>query len=124
MRNTKLFIWAVAVIVIAVDIYWASNSVAGDTISEVTLAYSWKYQTIPVAYGILTGHLFWPHHGVVRWRLPRIMVLAALMSAVIAFDVTAYVAVVPIVPMVLSIPLGHLLWPQSTHTAILSTRKQ
>lgn len=60
MKPTHILLLATAVILIGVDIYWASNRVPGDTISEVILAYARMHPVIPFAFGVLMGHLLWP----------------------------------------------------------------
>jgi hypothetical protein len=42
------------------DIYVASNSMKGDTISEIVLAWAWKRPIVPFITGVVMGHLFWP----------------------------------------------------------------
>ena len=51
---------ASAAALIGGDIVAASNRDKGDTISEILLASGKKVPMIAVAWGILTGHLFWP----------------------------------------------------------------
>lgn len=60
MKVTHLVLIAVSVGLIAADIYWASNSEDGDTISEVILKYAQRYSVIPFLFGVLMGHLLWP----------------------------------------------------------------
>lgn len=47
------------------DIVVAANEQEGDTISEILLKSSRRVPVVAVAWGILTGHLFWPQ-GVKR----------------------------------------------------------
>jgi hypothetical protein len=42
------------------DIVVAANNTKGDTISEILLKSSKKVPIVATAWGILTGHLFWP----------------------------------------------------------------
>ena len=51
---------ASAVVLIAWDVVVATNKKKGDTISEMLLASAKDTPLIGVAWGILTGHLFWP----------------------------------------------------------------
>lgn len=60
MKPTHWVLIAVSMALIGVDIYWATNSEGGDTISEVILKYSRKYQVIAFLLGALMGHLLWP----------------------------------------------------------------
>ena len=55
------FVW-VALIVVAVawDVYaWVNRSTL-DTLSEVALAVSGQHPIVPLAVGVVLGHLFWP----------------------------------------------------------------
>lgn len=110
---TKLFMWVVLTICVGFDIYWAANAVRGDTISEVTKAYSWKWATIPIAYGVLTGHLFWSAFGEIRWHHARLVVLGLVGVAAVTLDFLDYYDMMPILPLVPAIALGRLLWPQA-----------
>lgn len=110
---TKLFIWIVMAAAIGIDIYWATNAPRGDTISEVTKAYSWRWQMIPVAYGVLTGHLFWSVRGEIPWRKWRIVGLWPVGVALLVGDVMDVADMMPIIPLVPGIVLGRLLWPQA-----------
>jgi hypothetical protein len=111
-KLTKLFIWVVMTVAIGLDVYWAINDVPGDTISEVTKGYSWKWATIPVSFGVLTGHLFWSTFGTVKWKYYRLAVLWGIGLVVVAADILNLYDVMPIIPLVPSILLGRLLWPQ------------
>lgn len=50
----------IAVLLIAWDIYVATNKKKGDTISEVTLDFARRHPVIPFLLGVLCGHLLWP----------------------------------------------------------------
>jgi hypothetical protein len=52
---------AVALILIAWDVYVAVNAEEGDTISEVLLFVS-RHPVLPFVFGVLAGHLFWPQY--------------------------------------------------------------
>jgi hypothetical protein len=54
---------AIAVILIAWDVYVYVEPSDGDTISEVTLAAAGKHPVIPFAIGVICGHLFWPQRS-------------------------------------------------------------
>ena len=61
--NTKLItgclLVGVGALLVGWDIYVASNSINGDTISEITLAFARKHPVVPFALGVLMGHLLW-----------------------------------------------------------------
>jgi hypothetical protein len=42
------------------DIVVASNKEKGDTISEILLRAARKVPAVAMAWGVLSGHLFWP----------------------------------------------------------------
>lgn len=42
------------------DIVVASNKTKGDTISEILLRAAKKVPAVAMAWGVLSGHLFWP----------------------------------------------------------------
>lgn len=60
MKITHWVLIAVSSFLIIADIYWATDGVEGDTISEVILKYARKYTVIPFLFGVLMGHLLWP----------------------------------------------------------------
>lgn len=51
---------AATVALIGWDIVVASNQTKGDTISEILGKAARSVPAVAVAWGILTGHLFWP----------------------------------------------------------------
>lgn len=110
---TKLFLWVMMSICIGFDIYWAANAPSGDTISEVTKAYSWKWTTIPLAYGVIAGHLFWSAFGEIKWHHQRLIVLACLGVWSVVLDAIDLYDMMPVIPLVPGVVLGRLLWPQS-----------
>lgn len=50
----------VTILLIAWDVYAATNKERGDTISEVVLAFARRHPVIPFLMGVLMGHLLWP----------------------------------------------------------------
>ena len=62
-KGKKITLGVMAISAIALigwDIVAASNKQKGDTISEILLSAGKKVPMIAVAWGVLTGHLFWP----------------------------------------------------------------
>jgi hypothetical protein len=112
-KFTQIFIWICFTIIIGVDIALAVNGVSGDTISAVTKAYSFQWAIIPMSYGILTGHLFWPIRGKIEFRWLRTVGLGMAVMGIILFDVLGHYDVFPIIVVAIGVPLGRLLWPQS-----------
>lgn len=109
---TKIFVLVMLTVTIGVDIYLAANATDGDTISEITKAYSWRWASIGLAHGILTGHLFWGHHGKIALGWLRIGALCVVAIASVGLDVWDAYDVIPIIPVAIGVPLGRLLWPQ------------
>lgn len=61
VKKVTLFVMSAASLgLVAWDIVAASNKARGDTISEILLENSKKVPILAVAWGVLTGHLFWP----------------------------------------------------------------
>lgn len=115
---TKILLITTAVVWAVYDVFPFLNPDRGDTISEVILYYALRSLFIPYAFGVLSGHFFFPRDG--ACQKPRILVPLSL--AVLSYDVAAHVFDVPCmlcsqsypyVPFLVGIPLGTLLWPQS-----------
>jgi hypothetical protein len=110
---TKIFMLVVFLIVVVYDIVMATNKIQGDTISEITLFYSFRIAFIPYALGFLCGHLFWPMdkkrsiHAIVS-------ILIGIITGIILTMIVKKIGVqvTPIIFLILGIPCGHLLWPQ------------
>jgi hypothetical protein len=89
-----------------------------DTISGITLGWSEKVWAVPYAFGILSGHLFWPALGgpVLGgvWSIPvllgTLLVVAGIGWKLRREDV-GWVVQGPIL-VVVGVLFGHLLWPQ------------
>jgi CHASE2 domain-containing sensor protein len=93
------------------DIHAATNLVEGDTISEVLLSITWEWPTVPFAWGVITGHLFWPVERIHnKWFL--LAILWAICILVLIFDILWLRDVSPIASAAVGIFLGHWLWPQ------------
>lgn len=113
-RLVTLIVVAVAALgIIGWDIFVAINHTEGDTVSELLLGYARVYKIIPLSFGVLAGHLFWPASGSRFYRAARIAGLASIGVACLALDLLHVVPAVPtIVPMLIGLGLGHFLWPQ------------
>jgi hypothetical protein len=111
---TSIFIWAILAGVIGYDIYALLTVAPNDTISEV-LGRSWSFQhaTIPFAWGVVTGHLFWFSDDVsMQWL--RLSVLGTILAMFIVFDILDWYDVIPILPVLVGVPTGRLCWPQKS----------
>ena len=110
-RITRALLLAGLAAWIGWDIYVAFNSVTGDTISELTLGWSYTYSVIPYAAGVVAGHLWWPGPRPTNRTLP-FLGLAAVSALVAGFDYDT-ATLFPLYPLVTGIVVGHLLWPQA-----------
>lgn len=60
-KTTTIVVLAVtAAVLVGWDVYVATNDEPGDTISELVYAWSTDHLLVPVAFGVLVGHFFWP----------------------------------------------------------------
>lgn len=112
---TKVFIWVVLSIIIVWDVIALSMGGGQATISGI-MGKGWSYQhsTLPLAWGVVTGHLFWITRGTIQWQVFRIIALVAVAGASLMSDfLFDFYDVTPILPVVLGVPVGRLLWPQS-----------
>lgn len=111
---TTVFMVVVLTIIIGWDIIaaiWGEGCATISCIGGKTWSFDWA--TIPLAWGVLTGHLFWITRGKIERMWIRILVLALVAVSSIVLDVLDFYDILPILPAVLGVPLGRLLWPQS-----------
>ena len=110
---TKIFMVVALAVIIGWDIIAA---VWGDGCSTISCiggkTWSYSYSTIPLAWGVLTGHLLWITREEVKLRWLRFVLLGVLATASIVLDIVDFYDVIPIVPSLIGVPLGRLLWPQ------------
>lgn len=62
-KSKKITIWLMlgaAATLIGWDVVVAANKEKGDTISEILIKTARKHPVISFAWGVLSGHLFWP----------------------------------------------------------------
>jgi len=117
LRVAKIVTISVMVVSVAAWICWdivvASLGLYPATESQILLVFGYLNISAPSAIGFVLGHLFWPARGKVSYRTLRIVVAATYGVLLIVANVLGYLPeVVPILPLVVHIPLGHLLWPQ------------
>lgn len=111
---TSIFMVAVLTIIIVWDVIaaiWGEGCSTISCIGGKTWSFDWA--TIPFAWGVVTGHLFWITRGKIVWMWPRLGVLFAVTGAVITLDIVDLYDAIPILPAIIGVPLGRLLWPQS-----------
>ena len=120
--NTKLItaiiVCAAIVGLIGWDIFVAANPVPGDTISEVFLAFTYKHPFASFAFGVLSGHLTWPRTTNSDHKWTILVSLIAVAIATLVLDLSGILPkMLPIIPLLIGIPIGHLLWPQRLRKA-------
>ena len=121
-RDWTIIMMGVAVALLIVwDVYVAffnrvSNRV--DTISGITLGWSKKVWSLPFAFGVLGGHLFWPALGGPIlggvWSIPMLLAIALVISGMgwwFGRQNKGWAFQGPVL-VVLGVLAGHGLWPQ------------
>ena len=110
-RVTVGLLIAVTAGLIGWDIYVAANEPRGDTISEIILATSRIYSSLPVALGVVVGHLLWPSPRPAKpWT--TVSILSAVAAIVIMLDVVGHPSVMPAIPFAIGALIGHFGWGQ------------
>lgn len=71
---TEIGLYVFIAVLVIYDIFPAANKVMGDTISEISRFRSLRWLFLPIACGILMGHLFGP----LEWRSPPWMNLVLI----------------------------------------------
>lgn len=116
-KVTKVLLVTVSAILILYDFIPFTDQARGDTISEVVMYYALRLFTLPIAFGTLCGHFFWPWEG----HYPKPKVLLSALAVVLILDVVAHVfslpflqeaQTYPIVWFFPAVPFGHFFWPQ------------
>lgn len=110
------------------DIFLATNSTKGDTISELVGFYSLKSLLLPAFAGILAGHFWWyntyfdaPWWAVIGifsmlgllWLVMDIHMILIAKERIIASGVLGFLRKYPIINFSIHVIIGHLLWGQS-----------
>ena len=114
--KTAKTITAVAMLVglalyIGWDIVVAALGLFPATISRISLAWGNVNTFTPFATGVVIGHVWWPGK-VPGYALARYISLGVLGAAVLVLDLTVLPPILPIIPFVVGIPVGHFLWTQ------------
>jgi hypothetical protein len=107
---TTLLLCASAVGLIGWDVVVALNTVPGDTISELMQEVGYRVRAIPLALGVVMGHLFFP--GKHERPAPAWLTLGILGVAVGSFDLAFPLKFSPAYPFAVGLPVGWALWPQ------------
>ena len=115
-KITKVLLAVVAVTLIVYDFFPFFAKEKGDTISEVIQYYALHCFTLPLVFGTLMTHFFWPRNGE-----PKPAVLLPLLGLSICLDVLSYVLDInillkahayPMIAFCVGIPVGVLFWPE------------
>ena len=111
--------WTIAVLLAAVgglilwDIIVATNRTDGDTISEIVLAVSYSWYTLPLALGVVCGHLIWPaKKKLLRSSEATLWVLIFVGTVALMLDALLAVSVFPLWPFLVGVGVGRVVWPQ------------
>jgi hypothetical protein len=94
------------------DIYVAIEPTPGDTESETIRDWAWAHPAFPFAVGAIMGHFFWNREegrffSWSPWLLGGLGLAAAVIDVVGLAPTTT-----PVIPFLVGLPLGALLWPQ------------
>lgn len=111
-RVTKHALIALVAVVVVYDVYVILVGGPEASISRVTRDWAMHWQAVPFGVGIVTGHLFWPELGVIRYKWERISLLWLVGLAVLITDIAWVETLHPAWPFVAGILLGRALWPQ------------
>jgi hypothetical protein len=117
ISQRTLTIWlllAGLIFYVAYDLWCAFTP--GATISEVTINFFYRHPVVPFTIGALFGHLSWPTVTTRPHSETVAIVCCYVVAAVSAYLWARIPSILPVVPLVLGIPIGHLLWPQRTVT--------
>lgn len=112
-KVTAQVLWAIAGLLIVYDISAYSITGSRATISDVMLSWSMSKPGLPFAYGALAGHLFWPEPFPGRSGKAKIAGLAALLAIAGGLSFLSLPAYGPVILMIVGIPAGRFLWPQT-----------
>lgn len=126
-KTAKIITAAVMVAGVALWIAWdvvvAAFELWPATISRIALAWGYVNTFTPFAIGVVIGHVWWPVRKVPGYALARYIGLGVLGAVVLVLDLTVLPEVVPIVPFVFGVPVGHFVWSQSTAHMVDSKAK-
>jgi hypothetical protein len=110
-KVTAALLVSAAALLIIWDVYVAVTPTPGDTISEIVLDFGRRYATLPLALGVVMGHVTWPVRSpLAGWT--KGIVLAGLGIASLIFDLHGHTSIVPVVPFAFGVVVGHFVWGQ------------
>ena len=115
-------ILAILIGILIWDVFLATDEVDGNTISSV-LKMLGTCPTVPLFFGLVAGHAFWPTRGLrpaqqstIGYTVMIVTLIASYLWYNFAFEsVMSFLCDNPIaVFAVIGMPMGHFLWPQYT----------
>lgn len=116
-RTAKIITAALAIVGLVLYIGWdivvAYLGITPATISRMGLAWGHANTFTPFATGVVIGHVWWPGNVLRSWGVARHLLLGGIGLIVLVLDLAALPPIVPIVPFMVGLPIGHLLWAQS-----------
>lgn len=112
-KITIFLIFAVFTLAVGWDVIVYTNKTPGDEISPIMAGWSWRHPWIPFAWGVLTGHLFWPRKMRKLWRNRMNLTILVFGLLFLVVDLLNWIPpVVPIIPVIIGVPLGFVFWAQ------------
>lgn len=86
----------------------------GATISEISINLLYRHPVYAFILGAILGHITYPV-VTTRPQWQTICLVACVVVTAILLDVSRRIPpVMPIIPLLLGLPFGHLVWPQRT----------
>lgn len=110
IKITETVLIVVPALLIFFDV-WASFTPRA-TISEVTLLFFYQHPVAALCTGALFGHLTFPSQYARTHLINMIVVVAFLLIAVAVDRMQWLPHMLPVLPFVIGIPIGHLVWSQ------------
>lgn len=119
LRTVTIYILiCIAMFMATYDIIPFINAERGDTISEVIAGWGLKLFSLPLIFGVLSGHFFFLRDN----SRPQPKVLIPTGAIIIAIDVVTHIYNIgvlenlqrhPAIWFILGIPFGMVFWPQT-----------
>lgn len=96
---------------------WAAQT-PGATISEIVIGYFYRHPVVPFTLGCLLGHLTFPSVTTRPHTQTIVIVCACLALAEFSYWRDFVPPMLPVIPLVLGIPFGRVIWPQRSVVAM------
>lgn len=118
-RSVLIAIGVVVGLLIIVDIFLATDVVAGNTWSELLREAAEHTPVVSWLWGLIMGHWFHPNDDQTPVIAPPLNALVLLTLSLFVLVIGYGVTVSPWVPLVIAVPIGALLWPMSASRALV-----